>query len=309
MKNDVSKSFKGFTAAPMTGFSPDGSINLDIVQSYASMLNANGISGVFVNGTTGQGLSLSVEERKALAECWVKFTPSGLRVIVHVGHKDQSQSNVMAIHANEIGADAVAMMVPSFNLKSVHSLVDYIQMTANLVPSLPFYYYHIPSETNLFLPMIELLKVSQKTITNFAGIKYTHADDLADFKLCKEFCDGKYEILFGRDEFLIDGLKIGAQSAVGSTYNIMAPLYDELVNAFQSGDLHYSNNLQEISKNTCSLLYATGSFRSGLKAVMKMIGIDLGNIRAPDLNLSSKTINELKSSLKSIGMLNFLNKV
>jgi N-acetylneuraminate lyase len=307
MKNEVSKSFKGFIAAPMTGFNPDGSINLDIVQSYANMLNANDISGVFVNGTTGQGLSLSVEERKALAECWVKFTPSGLRVIVHVGHKNQSQSNLMAIHANEIGADAVAMMVPSLNLKSVHSLADYIQLTANLVSSLPFYYYHLPSETNLFLPMIELLKVSQKTITNFAGIKYTH-DDLTDFKLCKEFCDGKYEILFGRDEFLIEGLKIGAQSAVGSTYNIMAPLYHELINAFQSGDLIYANNLQEISKNTCSLLNATGSFRSGCKAVMRMIGIDLGDMRAPDLNISSRTINELKSSLKSIGMLNFLNK-
>ena len=308
MKNVVSKSFKGLIAAPMTGFNPDGSVNLDIVKSYASMLNTNGISGVFVNGTTGQGLTLSVEERNALAEYWVKLAPCAFRVIVHVGHEDQSKSNIMALHANKIGADAVAAMIPSFNVKSVHALAEYIRSTANLVPTLPFYYYHIPSETNLFLPMIELLKISQKTIPNFAGIKYTH-DDITDFKLCKEFCDGKYEIFFGRDESLIDGLKIGAKSAVGSTYNIIAPLYNELIKAFQLGDLNYANNLQEISKNTCSLLYATGSFRAGLKSVMRMIGIDLGDSRAPDLNISSKTINELESSLRSIGMLNFLNKV
>ena len=89
----------------------------------------------------------------------------------------------------------------------------------------------------------------------------------------------------------------------------MAPLYDELIKAFQLGDLNYANNLQEISKNTCSLLYATGSFRAGLKAVMRVIGIDLGDSRAPDLNISSKIINELESSLQSIGMLSFLNKV
>ena len=304
----MSKTFQGLIAAPMTGFNPDGSVNLDIVKSYASMLNTNGISGVFVNGTTGQGLTLSVEERNALAEYWVKLAPSACRVIVHVGHEDQSQSNIMALHANKIGADAVAAMVPSFSIKSVHALADYIRITANLVPSLPFYYYHIPSETNLFLPMIELLKISQKTIPNFAGIKYTH-DDFADFKLCTEFFDGKYEIFFGRDESLIDGLKIGAESAVGSTYNIMAPLYDELIKSFLSEDLNFANELQQISKKTCSLLYATGSFRAGLKAVMRIIGIDLGNNRAPDLNISSKTINELESSLQSIGMLNFLNKV
>ena len=67
----MSKIFQGLIAAPMTGFNPDGSVNLDIVKSYASMLNTNGISGVFVNGTTGQGLTLSVEERNALAEYWV----------------------------------------------------------------------------------------------------------------------------------------------------------------------------------------------------------------------------------------------
>ena len=304
----MSKTFQGLIAAPMTGFNPDGSVNLDIVKSYASMLNTNGISGVFVNGTTGQGLTLSVEERNALAEYWVKLAPSACRVIVHVGHEDQSQSNIMALHANKIGADAVAAMVPSFSIKSVHALADYIRITANLVPSLPFYYYHIPSETNLFLPMIELLKISQKTIPNFAGIKYTH-DDFADFKLCTDFFDGKHEIFFGRDESLIDGLKIGAKSAVGSTYNIMAPLYNELIKSFLSEDLYFANELQQISKKTCSLLYATGSFRAGLKAVMRMIGIDLGNSRAPDLNISSKTINELESSLQSIGMLNFLNKV
>ena len=90
--------------------------------------------------------------------------------------------------------------------------------------------------------MIELLKISRKTIPNFSGIKYTH-DNFADFKLCTEFFDGEFEIFFGRDESLIDGLKIGAKSAVGSTYNIMAPLYDELIKSFLSEDLNCANEL------------------------------------------------------------------
>jgi len=304
----MNENFLGLIAAPLTGFNQDGSIKIDIVESYVSMLKENHISGAFVNGTTGQGLQLSVEERKSLAECWVKSASHGFRVIINVSHEDQSQSNLMAIHANNIGANAVAVMVPSFKQKSVLDLVEYIQITADLVPNLPFYYYHIPSETKVFLPMIELLKVSQNKIPNLAGIKYTH-DDFSDFNLCRQFCNGEYDIMFGRDELLIDSLKIGAKTAVGSTYNIMAPLYYELIKAFQSGDINLANELQEISKNTCNLLYDTGSFRAGLKVIMRTIGIDLGQMRSPDLNISSKKVKELELSLKSIGVLKFFNKM
>ncbi len=294
----------------MTGFNPDGSINLEIIEPYARMLSKNGISGVFVNGSTGQGLSLSVKERNYLAERWVIVTKKyGLKAIIHVGHEQHEESNKMAIFSEKVGADGIAMMVQSLNVNNIKSLTKYIQTTANLVPSIPIYYYHIPSETNLYFPMIELLKDAQKRIPNFAGIKYTNASDIDDFKLCKGFKNSKYEIFFGRDEHLIDGLKAGAQSAVGSTYNIALPLYYELIDAFNSGDFDHANNLQQISKNICDALYATGCFRSGLKSLLKILGLDLGKVREPDIDISDAEINKLNFSLNSNGVFKYFNKV
>jgi len=305
----MNKKIEGFIAAPLTGFTSDGSVNPDVIPRYAEMLSTNGIAGVFVNGTTGEGMSLTLEERQTLAKCWVESAPQGLRVIIHVGYACQAESQVLAVHAAEIGADGIGQIGPvSFKPASVEALVDYVAITAASTPNLPYYYYHMPSMNNVFFPMIEFIQLADQVIQNLGGIKYTH-DDISDYKQCLEFEDGKYDILFGRDEFLVDGLHAGALGAVGSTYNIMAPLYINLVKAFRADDFENAQRLQAISADTCRILYKTGGFGSGLKAVLRKIGLDMGGMRHPQVNLSSKTVMDLESSLQKSGMFNFLNKV
>lgn len=304
----MNKKIEGFIAAPLTGFHPDGSLNLDIVPRYAAMLYSNGIAGVFVNGTTGEGQTLTFEEKLALAKCWVDAAPEGLRVIIHVGYAEQAKSQALAIHAAEIGADGVGEIGP-FILEpfSVETLVDYVARTASASPKIPYYYYHMPSMNNVLFPMIDFLRLADDAIPNLAGIKYTH-DDIVDYEKCYKFKNKKYDLLFGRDEFLVDGLKAGAKGAVGSTYNIMAGLYLELVEAYRSGNIETAKHLQEISANTCRLLYESGNFRSALKFVMSKIGLDLGGMRHPEVDLSEKTTEELEKSLWKSDMFNFFNK-
>ena len=299
---------EGFIAAPLTGYHPDGTVNLDVVPRYAQMLHADGIVGVFVNGTTGEGLSLTIEDRRAIAGQWVEAAPDGLRVIIHVGHTCQAESQALAAHAAEIGAYAIGEIGPVFfRPPTVEALVDYVAATAASAPDLPYYYYHMPSMNNVLFPMIDFLRLGEQAIPNLSGIKYTH-DDTDDYRTCREFQDEKFDLLFGRDEYLVDGLHAGARGAVGSTYNFMAPLYHELVKSFRSGDLDNAQRLQAISAETCRILYATGSFGSGLKAMLRKIGIDLGDMRRPQTNLSPETVTGLESSLLEAGTFKFLNK-
>jgi N-acetylneuraminate lyase len=301
------KKIEGFIAAPLTGFHADGSVNLDIVPRYADMLIAAGVVGVFVNGTTGEGLSLTLEERRALASQWVKAASGNLRVIVHVGHTCQRDSQSLAVHAADIGAHCVAEIGPVFfRPASIEALVEYAAATAACVPDLPYYYYHIPCMNQVLFPMAGFLELADTAIPNLAGIKYTH-DDFQDCKACMACGDGKYDILFGRDEFLIQGLEAGARGAVGSTYNVMVPLYLELVKSFQAGDLERAQQLQEISAVTCRILQDTGGFGSGLKAVMRKMGFDLGGMRRPQLNLSGDKVRRLASDLEDAGIFKYLN--
>ena len=300
---------EGFIAATLTGYFPDGSINLEIIKPYASMLAANGIAGVFVNGTTGEGKALTLEERMAQAECWVDSAPKGMRVIIHVGYADPADSRALAGHAAEIGAHGIGEVGPdSLKSNTIEALVEYVAATASAASNIPYYYYHMPSVNDLHFLVSQFLKVACQAIPNLAGIKYTH-DDLFDFKKCTEYKNGKYDILFGRDEILVEGLKAGAKGAVGSTYNILAPLYQKIVEEFQAGNLSHAQHLQDISAVAIRLLYETGDFGSALKSVLRMIGFDFGGMRYLKGKNPSEKTEALELALQNSGALAYLNKV
>jgi len=304
----VNNKTEGLIAAPLTAYHPDGAVNLDIIPSYVDFLCSNGVVGVFVNGTTGEGLSLTVEERMTIAQQWVKAAPADFRVIVHVSHTCAASAWDMARHAARIGAWGIGEMGPIFyRPNNVEELADCAAQTAAQAPELAYFYYHMPSMSGVCFPMLEFLKVAAPIIPNLAGIKYTH-EDLVDFELCRQFKDGKYDVLYGRDETLLCALALGCRGAVGSTYNIMAPLYTRLVDAFDSGNLNEARHLQNISVRVIRSLAQTTSFMSALKEVMNMIGLNLGDVRSSLKSIGRAKTAGLKNELEELGFFEFCSK-
>lgn len=165
---------KGLIDAPFTPFDRNGDVNCEPIPAYAAMLHKNGLKGVFINGSSGEGYMLTTEERMALAEKWVASVPEGFKVIVHVGSCCLRESVKLAAHAAEIGAWGIGAMAPPFpKIGRIEELVKYCEAICHAAPSLPFYYYHIPAFNGAYLPMVELLKAVDGRIDNFAGIKYT----------------------------------------------------------------------------------------------------------------------------------------
>jgi N-acetylneuraminate lyase len=305
----INSKIEGLVAAPVTAYYPDGTVNLDIIPSYAAFLRANGVAGVFINGTTAEGLSLASEERKAIAETCMKTAPGNLKVIVHVSHTCAVSAWEMARHAAQIGAWGIGEMGPLFyKPNTIEELADYAAQTAAQAPDLAYYYYHIPSMSGVCFPMVELLRAAEPKISKLAGIKYTH-EDLVDLELCLEFKGGRYDILYGRDETLLCSLALGCRGAVGSTYNIMAPLYARLIDAFDSGNLAEARRLQRMSMKVIRLLAETSSFNSALKEVMNMIGLNVGGVRSPLRNIEAAKITRLKAALKELGFFDFCSKL
>lgn len=300
---------EGLIAAPMTAYHPDGTVNLDIIPPYAEFLQSNGVVGVFINGTTGEGFSLTLEERKAIADSWMKAVSGEFKVIVHISHTCTVSARQLARHAAQIGAYGIGQMGPLFYRPNrVEDLVEYASETAAQVSEIPYYYYHIPSMNNVYFPMLEFLRAAEPKIPNLTGIKYTH-EDLVDFDLCHGFNNNKYDILYGRDETLLCSLALGCRGAVGSTYNIMAPLYTRLISAFNSGNLNDAHSFQRLSMKVIRLLAETNSFNSALKEVMNMIGLNLGGVRSPLINIEAKKITRLKEGLKGLRFFDFCSKL
>ena len=117
---------KGLIDAPFTPMHANGDVNLDPIPAYAAMLAKNGLKGVFINGSSGEGYMLTPEERIQLAEKWIASVPQGFKVIVHVGSCCLRESQRLAAHAASVGAWGIGAMAPPFpKIGRVEELVPY----------------------------------------------------------------------------------------------------------------------------------------------------------------------------------------
>lgn len=300
----MQKEFTGLIAATHTPMHDDGSINYEMIDKQAELLIANGVSGAFICGTNGEGLSLTIEERMAIAERWVEVAKKNLNVIVHVGHNCLKDCQNLAMHAQKIGAKAIALVAPSFfKPNNVDDLVDFCLEVANSALNLPFYYYHIPSLSGVNLSMFEFLNKAKDKIPNLAGIKFSH-ENLMDFSQCFSIDNGRFNMLFGKDEILLSALILGAKGAVGSTYNFAAPLYHLIMTAYQAGDIETAQIEQMNAVKMVSVLLKYGGISAG-KAVMKMIGVDCGPVRLPLKNLTDEQYQSFYNELSQIGFFSY----
>ena len=294
--------------APLTSFGPDGSVDLDIIPAYATFLQQNGVTGVFVNGTTGEGFSLTLDERKAVLEKWIDIAPENFQIIAHVTCASVEESKQLARHAQQAGAHAFGMMAPIFfKPANVQALVDYAAEIA-AAADLPCYFYHMPSMNGVDLPMIQFLECAQSKIPNLVGIKYTF-EDLMDADFCRQFAQGQYNILHGRDETLLLALTMGATGAVGGTYNIQAKHFRQLIDAYHEGDLETAKTLQRQACDVIRVLAGTGKFIPASKAVLRWIGLDVQGIRAPLQNLTDAEEQTLIQNLTKINFRDFCNRI
>ncbi|MFC1718550.1 dihydrodipicolinate synthase family protein [Candidatus Poribacteria bacterium] len=296
----------GLIAAPFTAMNEDGSVNLKTIEKQAKLLTNNGVKGAFICGTTGEGTSLTIEERMKIAERWQEAARDDLIVIVHAGHNCVSDSKKLAAHAQEIGADAVAAMAPVFfKPTNVEDLASFCAEVAAEAPGLPFYYYHIPGMTGVDLPMADFLKAAADKIPTLTGVKFSY-NDLMDFSLCVNLDNGRFNMLFGSDEILVSAQ--GADGAVGSTYNYAAPLYHLLIDAYEAGDVDAARMEQIRAQEMVSFLFKYGGLSTG-KAIMKIIGLDCGGVRSPLRDLSKQQYDELADGLKRIGFFDYCSKI
>ena len=302
----------GLIDAPFTPFDAEGNINLQPIPAYAAMLKKNGLKGVFINGSSGEGYMLTDDERRQLAEAWVKAArelDGDFKVIVHVGSCCARSSRELARHAAEIGAWGIGAMAPPFpKINRVEELVAYIEEIAAGAPELPFYYYHIPAFNGAFLPMVKLLEAVDGRVPNFAGIKYTF-ESMYEYNQCRLYADGKFDMLHGQDETILPCLAMdGAQGGIGGTTNYNGRELTAIIDAWNRGDLEAARDHQNFSQEVINVICHYRGNIVGGKRIMKLIGLDLGKNRIPFQNMTDEEEAAMKAELEAINFFARCNK-
>lgn len=291
----------GLVAATHTPFHADGSLNLAIVEKQAAHLLATKTTTAFIGGSTGESQSLSMEERRQLAQRWAEVARgTALKVIVHVGSNCLADARALAAQAESLGALAISALAPSyFKPRSLDALVACCAEIAAAAPATPFYFYDIPVLTGVSFSMPEFLARAPEKIPNLAGIKFTNSD-LMEYQLCLRAGGGRFDIPYGTDEWLLAALALGARGAVGSSFNFGGPIYHRLITAFQAGDLAKAREEQFRSVQLIQLLASLG-YMGAAKATMKMFGVDVGPARLPNGNPTPEQIKQLRAGLDEMG--------
>ncbi|MES2276285.1 MAG: dihydrodipicolinate synthase family protein [Bacteroidota bacterium] len=297
---------QGLISAPFSPLDHQGQVNLGLVPAYYNLLKQNGITGAFINGSTGEGVSLTMDEKKQIAQAWADCSnhDPDFKVMAFLGGTCVADCIELAKHAHKIGLYAISFTGPFyFKPANVKVLAKICIEIAGTVPDMPFYYYHIPVLTGVAFNMIDLVTELDGKLPNFAGVKYTH-EDFMDYQSCLNYSNGKYDMLWGRDENMLSALVLGAKGAVGSTFNYAAPLYSEMMDAYRSNHIDKAAELQQKSIDMIRLLGKYGGISVG-KAYMKLVDMDCGEFRLPVSNMSAAQFESFKADVHQLGFDDF----
>ncbi|MBC7000307.1 dihydrodipicolinate synthase family protein [Cytophaga sp. FL35] len=298
---------KNLIAATYAPMHPNGTLNLGMIKAYGEFLISNKVTGAFVNGSTGDFVSLSTSERMDLTEAWSDAKEDDIYVINHVGHTNIREAKNLAAHS--VGrANAIAALAPYyFKPKSLESLLEYCMEVASAAPDLPFYYYHIPVLTGVNFDIVTFQKKAVSAISNFRGIKFTE-DNLTGFASSLDCSNDKVDIFFGVDEKFASSIKVGAKGWVGSTYNHLAPLYYDILAEHEKGSFENAEEMQKLAVYFVNTLEEIGGFHGGSKGFMKFFGLEMGPSRFPHRTFSDEQLNQAMDLMKKESLLDYLSK-
>ncbi len=297
----------GLVAATFTPFHPDGSVDLSKIPAIVNHLEQSGCVGLYINGSTGEGSSLTIAERRQLAETYLDAARDRLITIVQVGTNSTRESSGLAEHAAQLGADAISATPPSyFKPADAEALVGCVAEIAAGAPELPFYYYHIPTMTGVTVNMEDFLRCAGDRISNLAGIKFC-SSVMHEMRRCMTLENGRFEMFAAWDEMLLSGLVTGAKGAVGSTYNFAAPIYLNMIEAFNNGEMETARLWQDRALEMLDRIFATCG-RAGLKGMMSITGIDCGPQRLPIANATPAQLTQLKKEMDEIGFFEWIQE-
>lgn len=228
-----------------------------------------------------------------------------MRVIVHVGANCVDDAKDLAEQAEDLGATAIAAIAPMyFKPKNVEVLVATMAQIAAAAPDTPFYYYDIPLLTGMSHSMPEFLNLAKDRIPTLAGIKFTNSD-LMSYQYCLRADDSAWDVPFGFDEHMLGALAMGARGAVGSGFNFAAPVYTRLLAAFAKNDFAAAREEQFRGVRIISTLVGYG-YMGAAKAVMQMLGVDVGPARLPNTSLTAEQKLRLRVELEAMGFFDWV---
>lgn len=283
--------FGGVYPALVTPSDAQGGVNVSALVQLVDYLLGKGIDGLYIGGTTGEGIYMSVADRQLMAETVLRRVNGRIPVIVHVGAVAVGDAIALARHAAAHGANGFASIMPPL-YQSAASVIAYYRALAASAPDLPFFSYIL----NPHLDPVEVLR-GIMDVPNLAGVKYT-GPNMFEMRQIMDMNDGRWVTFSGMDEQYIYAAMMGVHGCIGSTLNFMPGVYRAIQQAVRAGD-HTAAQALQLRANAVTAAMIGVGFPGALRMVLRMIGIESGEPRLPSLPLSEQAKASLRRALEA----------
>lgn len=285
--------FQGIWPALITPFDAENTVNTSELRKLTAHLLAQQVDGFYVCGSTGEGVLMSVSERKHVAETVLAEVNGRVPVVVHVGTTALVDVIDMAQHARDHGASGVSSIIPP-KYATMDSLISYFGAIASAVPDMPMIPYLLKPEIDT-LALVEALL----PCPNFAGTKYTGPNMYEFHQIVKKGVDRDWTVFSGMDEHSLYAAMMGSSGHIGSTLNLLPRAFRRIRDLYSAGQHTEAQCLQERTNAIIETLYQTGTYFGALKVAMGWYGVDCGAPRLPERALTADQSTALMDTLKS----------
>lgn len=273
---DFSK-YEGVIPAFYACYDDRGEISPERVRTLARYLISKGVKGLYVGGSSGECIYQSVAERQIVLENVMAEAKGKVTVIAHVACNSTADSRILAVHAEDLGVDAIAAIPPIYFHLPDYGIARYWNDISEAAPNTDFIIYNIPQLAGVALsvPLLKEMCRNPRVI----GVKNSSMPT-QDIQMWR---DEGVIVFNGPDEQFISGLAMGAIGGIGGTYGVMPELYLKALEFFRTGQVELARQAQN---DICHVIYRMASAKCNLYAVIKEIlrisgGPDVGSVRAP----------------------------
>ena len=300
--------YKGIIPAFYACYDENGDVSVEGIKQLVEFLAEKGVKGLYVGGSSGECIYLTVEERKKTLEAVMEAAKGRLTIIAHVACNNTRESCELARHAESLGVDAIATIPPIYFKLPERAIAKYWNDISAAAPNTDYIIYNIPqlAGVSLTLPLFDEMLKNPKVI----GVKNSSMpiQDIQMFRRQAAMA-GKEVIVFnGPDEQFVGGRLIGAEGGIGGTYAVMPELFVKLDDMIKSGDVENAGKLQDdINEVIYTMCSGKGNMYAVAKAALKKrAGLELGGVRAPLLDLADgdeavvdKTVELVEAAVKT----------
>ncbi len=286
----MTERLRGAIAASVTPMKDGGrSVDTEAIGDLTAFLAGGGVDGLLASGTTGEGVLLSVAERRGLVEAFVRARPVGFKVAVHAGAQTTADTVTLAAHALDTGADAVAVISPPYFPLDEEEIVRHMVSAANACDPVPFYLYEFVARSGYAIPL-EAVKRIRAAAPNVVGLKVSDMP----FEAVRPYLSLDMDVFLGQEPLALEGMEAGAVGSVSGLATAFPEVVADLIHA-KSPEAH----------KTVSLLRDRLKgipFHAAMKEVLAIRGVMIHtDVRAPLRGLTAEERAVVAGSAEQIG--------